>query len=338
MAMKKLIRRTAAIGLGLLLSVIALAGLETGTYISDLVATNPLTSDLASTGDDHIRLLKSTIKATFPNINGAVSATDEQLSLLTGLTGTVWTSANDGASSTLDADLLDGSSSAAFAQLSASNVFTSSGSGSSWPVEVQSNTPGYWIQESDASTNEESWRIFASSGQLLFQACETDASPCTTFLTIDRTATTVDLANLAATAVQRNGTEIGYLEIPQNAQTGNYTLVLGDSGKHIYHASGAGAGDTYTIPANASVAYAIGTSLTFINSASDTVSIAITSDTMTLAGTTTTGTRTLAQNGVATAIKVTSTAWIISGTGISWTVQPELVDVTGFLGLKARAA
>lgn len=109
----------------------------------------------------------------------------------------------------------------------------------------------------------------------------------------------------------------GYLEVPQNAQTGNYTLVLADSGKHIYHASGAGATDTYTIPANASVAYPIGTVLTFVNSDSNSVSIAITTDTMTLAGTTTTGTRTLAQNGVATAIKVTSTAWIISGTGLS---------------------
>ena len=44
------------------------AGLETGTYISDLVATNPLSSDLASTADDHIRLLKSTIKTTFPKL------------------------------------------------------------------------------------------------------------------------------------------------------------------------------------------------------------------------------------------------------------------------------
>lgn len=110
---------------------------------------------------------------------------------------------------------------------------------------------------------------------------------------------------------------IGFRGIPQNAQTGNYTLVMADAGKHIYHASGAGAGDTYTIPANASVAFEIGTAITFVNSATDSVSIAITTDTMTLAGTTTTGTRTLAQNGVATAIKVTTTAWLISGTGLT---------------------
>ena len=109
---------------------------------------------------------------------------------------------------------------------------------------------------------------------------------------------------------------IGYLNIPQNAQTGSYTLVLADSGKHIYHASGAGSA-TYTIPANASVAYPIGTALTFINLSSTAISIAITSDTMYLSSTGTTGTRTLAQYGSATAIKVTSTEWMISGSALT---------------------
>lgn len=114
-----------------------------------------------------------------------------------------------------------------------------------------------------------------------------------------------------------NSIQIGFRGIPQNAQTGNYTCVLTDAGKHIYHASGAGAGDTYTIPANGSVAYAIGTAITFINRATDAVSIAITTDTLTQAGTGATGTRALAAYGVATAIKITSTEWIISGTGLT---------------------
>lgn len=109
----------------------------------------------------------------------------------------------------------------------------------------------------------------------------------------------------------------GFRGVPQNAQTGNYTTVAADAGKHIYHASGAGAGDTYTIDSNANVAYEIGTAITFVNLATDTVSIAITSDTMYLSGTGTTGTRTLAQYGVATALKVDSTTWIISGSGLT---------------------
>ena len=123
-----------------------------------------------------------------------------------------------------------------------------------------------------------------------------------------------------ATAVQGAGLDAdaaGFRGIPQNAQSGNYTIVAADAGKHIYHASGDGAGDTYTIPANGSVAFEVGTALTFVNMDSNAVSIAITTDTMYLAGTGTTGTRTLAQYGVATAIKLTSTTWVISGTGLT---------------------
>lgn len=57
-------------------------GLETGTYISDLVATNPAAGDSKAQGDDHLRLLKSTLQATFANITGAVSATHTQINQL----------------------------------------------------------------------------------------------------------------------------------------------------------------------------------------------------------------------------------------------------------------
>lgn len=111
---------------------------------------------------------------------------------------------------------------------------------------------------------------------------------------------------------------VGYLIIPQNSQSAAYTAVLADSGKHIYHPSADTTARTFTIPANASVAYPIGTALTFVNDTSaGVVTIAITSDTLVLAGTGTTGSRTLAANGVATAMKVTSTRWIISGTGLT---------------------
>ena len=53
--------------------------LESGSFISDLNPANPAGTDNRSQGDDHIRLIKSTLKNTFPNVNGAVTATDEQL-------------------------------------------------------------------------------------------------------------------------------------------------------------------------------------------------------------------------------------------------------------------
>jgi hypothetical protein len=111
--------------------------------------------------------------------------------------------------------------------------------------------------------------------------------------------------------------QVGFKNIPQNSQSAAYTLVLADAGKHIFHPSGDANARTYTIPANSSVAYPIGTALTFINMTSQVVTIAITTDTMYLSSAGTTGSRSLAQYGSATAIKMTSTTWLISGSGLT---------------------
>jgi len=110
---------------------------------------------------------------------------------------------------------------------------------------------------------------------------------------------------------------VGYLNIPINSQSAAYTLVLADAGKAILHPSTDANARTFTIPANGSVAYAIGTAITFINMTSQVVTIAITTDTMYLSSAGTTGSRSLAQYGSATAIKMTSTTWLISGSGLT---------------------
>jgi hypothetical protein len=111
---------------------------------------------------------------------------------------------------------------------------------------------------------------------------------------------------------------VGFLTIPQNSQSAAYTLVLADSGKHILHPSADTTARTFTIPANGSVAFPVGTAVTFINqNGAGVVTIAITTDTMRLSPGGTTGSRTLAANGSATAVKVTSTEWIISGSGLT---------------------
>jgi hypothetical protein len=61
-------------------------GLETGTYISDLNSSNPVAGDPVNEGDDHIRLVKSTVKATFPSVTGAVTSTHTELNKLDGVT------------------------------------------------------------------------------------------------------------------------------------------------------------------------------------------------------------------------------------------------------------
>jgi hypothetical protein len=103
--------------------------------------------------------------------------------------------------------------------------------------------------------------------------------------------------------------------VPQNAQAGNYTLLATDSGAHIY--KGGGGAATYTIPSNASVPYALGTVLTFVNDDPDTLNITINDDTLVLSPDGTTGVRTLGQYGMATALKVGTTRWMISGTNLT---------------------
>ena len=115
-----------------------------------------------------------------------------------------------------------------------------------------------------------------------------------------------------------DGTDaVGFRNVPVNSQSTAYTLVLADSGKVILHPSSDTTARTFTIPANSSVAYAIGTAITFINMTSQVVTIAITTDTMYLSSAGTTGNRSLAQYGSATAIKITSTNWLISGSGLT---------------------
>lgn len=67
-------------------------GLETATYIDGLVATNPVgATDTVSTADDHLRLIKSTLLATFPNVAGAMTASHTELNALDGVTGATGT-------------------------------------------------------------------------------------------------------------------------------------------------------------------------------------------------------------------------------------------------------
>ena len=71
-------------------------GLETGTYINSLNASNPDgATDQKSEGDDHLRLIKSTIKNTFPNITGAMNATQGELNILASAGKTAFSSTDN---------------------------------------------------------------------------------------------------------------------------------------------------------------------------------------------------------------------------------------------------
>jgi len=125
------------------------------------------------------------------------------------------------------------------------------------------------------------------------------------------TATNLVLANSAlATA------SAGYLGCPVNEQDAAYAFVLADAGKMVRGNNGSSM--NYTLPANASVAFPVGTAIVVRNVGAGTISIVPASGvTIELAGGATTGTVALAQYGLATMIQESANHWVVSGTGVT---------------------
>ena len=191
------------------------------------------------------------------------------------------------ASLTLGSALPVASGGTGLATLTANNVIL--GNGTSTPSFVAPGTSGNVL-----TSNGTTWASTA---------------PPTTF---------TGTATLASGSTISDGTtafSIGYLNVPQNSQSSNYTLALTDTGKHVYSTNSGT--QTITIPTNASVAFPVGAAITIVNNGTTSITISTTSITLYQAGSTNTGNRTLATKGVATLLKVDTNTWFINGVGIS---------------------
>ena len=145
----------------------------------------------------------------------------------------------------------------------------------------------------------------------------TSASAARTNLGAAASGANTDITSLeqdvAVVATGTIGTDsIGYRGAPQNAQTAAYQLALADNGKHISITTGG-----ITIPANTTAAFPVGATVVIFNNSGSSQNIAITTDTLRQAGTTNTGTRALANYGLATCVKVAATTWVITGAGLT---------------------
>lgn len=128
-------------------------------------------------------------------------------------------------------------------------------------------------------------------------------------------ATDTTVARYAAGVLGVEGAAL-YPGITIQDKSAAYTGVLGDANTCLRHPASDANNRTFTIPANSSVAYPIGTTLTFINEV-NTLTIAITTDTLVLVGDGSTGSRQISANGMATATKVAATRWYISGVNLT---------------------
>lgn len=128
--------------------------------------------------------------------------------------------------------------------------------------------------------------------------------------------------------------DLGYVNgVPQNSQSSDYTAVLSDAGKHLFHPAADTAARTYTIPANASVAFEVGTELTFVNQqGAGLVTIDINADTLRAESDGAAGSFTLAANKIAKVLKIAPTEWMLSGSALGMDNVPvafSFTDITG---------
>lgn len=119
---------------------------------------------------------------------------------------------------------------------------------------------------------------------------------------------------IAQSDIDLDGFGIVNAPIKQNAQNGAYEFVLSDSGKHVLHDS-ADPHD-WTIPANASVAFPIGTAITIVNATgAGVITLKITNDTLSTGnGVPGVGDRSISADSIATILKIKLTEWKIGGT------------------------
>jgi len=137
-------------------------------------------------------------------------------------------------------------------------------------------------------------------------------------LTINSTATATALATFSAganltPAATPATNAVGYLGTPQNLRSGNYNVVMSDTGKDLYFTTTS----ITAIPANASIAFPIGSIVQFSVAAGQVLTITITTDTLRWVPANLTGSRTLTGPAFCTIQKKTATEWWISGAGLS---------------------
>lgn len=192
---------------------------------------------------------------------------------------------------------------------------------------ISSTTPMYQWSATGQAANAKLWRAYVSGLTWNLDSSTDNQITTSKVLLATRTAASNALASIVLgnttdkPAIQFSdpgGTlqSVGYRNVPQNSQAGNYTTVLADNGKHVL---ATGSGSTITIAANASVPYELGAAITVVAGiGSGSVSLAVGgTDTLQLAGTGTTGTRTLAPGAVVTALKVATTVWYVNGAGMT---------------------
>lgn len=299
--------------------------LESASDINGLNILWPLGGDVKGEGDNHLRMLKSVLKNSFPGLSGAIhrrvakaanfAVVSTDNTVLFDCSGTLV--ATPAAAATLGsthtwmfyvrsgtlqvdpngAELIDGAASKVFVAGTWGIIFCD---GTGLTSLTNASLPANTVFESTIADGSITYVKFSAS--LGTQILEVTEEANDLFVIVDGS----DSSKLKKT--------IGGV-IKQTAPGGGYTIGLADIGKQLRYT---GSGGTYNIPLNSVTAFPIGATVTFVHTGSGTLVIAPASGvTIRFAGTNLSGTRNLSSPGLATALKVDTDTWFISGAGLS---------------------
>jgi len=300
---------------------------ETAVYISDLNANNPGATDLKSEGDDHMRLIKSVLKSTFPNITGAVTATQATLNAtylpLSGgtVTGDLAVNGNttlgdaSGDTVTVNASTASAPNGLTFSGGPIKTTGTISGTAGSTNFASGIGSGGFplaaWTYNS-AATDNKIWDAYADSTKFHLRVVNDAYGSAADVLTATRSGISVSQLDFPVASLTYNSIEVGFRGAPQNLQASNYTLVATDRGKHVMVNSPA---TQVTIPNGV---FSTGDVVMIVNNTGGNLTIVQGSGfSLRQSGTSNTGNRTSLVNGVSQLIVVAPGFGNIHGAGLT---------------------
>lgn len=231
-----------------------------------------------------------------------------------------WNAAEDAIVNTgVDLEVLEADVAAAAAQTALDRIATGAD-----VVTSNASVSAAQLAASNAAISQSNAALSATSASLSAVEAAASAAAVTSIIAGDGLIRTGDTFSV----------DLGYVNgVPQNSQSSDYTAVLSDAGKHLFHPAADTTARTFTIPANASVAFEVGTELTFVNQqGAGLVTIAIDNDTLRSESDGAAGSFTLAANKIAKILKIAPTEWMLSGSAIVMDNVPiafSFADVTG---------
>ena len=196
--------------------------METATYVDSLVVSNPDGAlDQASTGDDHVRLIKACLKRSFPLIAGAVSASHAAISYVNDLSASAQAQLNvlrEGSATANNAISARFANSASLAlnigtiaaanvpNLSGiSNTFTGVMSNFAAALNLKSATPGMVFYRTGGALDEKAWQLFVGTGAMIIRTLSDNGASVHTAVVLNRAANLVSSIEISTSLVTVNG-------------------------------------------------------------------------------------------------------------------------------------